>query len=174
MKRLVSVCAGLFVIACGFQNCSQSGSHAPNSPLATVQNKIEDPDLKMAEALDILTQSEAQNIRLNLVSGEMTQSSSAGTVKKCLSEGMVSAIQDVIQNSSLCEFKAAEGNLCALVYSHAYANIHWSDKSVKVGESESSCVKGPDLCDQDGRTLRGLLRDVVTRWDEWSCDFKTL
>lgn len=173
MKRQLSVIVGFIVLVFGFQNCNQSGESS-TSPISTQQTKIENPDLKVAESLEILTQTDNQTLMLNLASGELIQSSLNGTVKKCVSEGMMSAINDVLQNSSLCEFKPAEGELCAHVYGYPYANINWSDMTVKVGESQSSCHKGPDLCGNDGRVLRGLLRDIVNRWDEWSCDFQSL
>lgn len=173
MKRLVAVLVGLSILMFGFQNCSQQPSPLSADQLAGgKQAKIEDPDLKVAKSLDILTQVEGQVVSLNLSSGQLT----SGSVQRCLSESTLSAINDLIRNSSLCEFQAdvSEDMACAQVYTPAYANIHWSDKSVKVGEAMDSCHRNTDLCGQDGRTLRGLLRDIVTRFDEFSCDFQAL
>ncbi len=176
MKKLLSVIAGFSVLVFGFQNCSQQGSSPDESliPSSTVQSKIEDPDLKEAQVIEIFTLSPQEKISLNLGSGQLIQTSPAGSVEKCLSEPMRAAVLELLNSSSLCEFQPAEDALCAHVYSYPYAEIHWSQKSVKVGERVSSCHKGPDLCGQDGNILRGLLANIISRWDQWSCDFEAL
>lgn len=173
MKRLVAVLVGLSILMFGFQNCSQQPSPLSDDQLAGgQQSKVEDPDLKVAQSIDILTQAEDQVVNLNLSTGRLT----AGSVQRCLSESMLSAINDLVRNSSLCEFKTevTEDMMCAQVYMPAYATINWANMSVSVGEALDSCHREMDLCGQDGRTLRGLLRDVVSRFDEFSCDFQAL
>lgn len=176
MKRLLPPVIGSLVLLLSFQNCHQNSALQSSSANAAQQTKIEDPDLKMAQSLDILTQSENRKVSLDLMTGKLVQQDlQTGTrEEKCLSESMRSAINDLLSNSSLCEFKPNEEPICAQVYGFPYADIHWGNKSVVVGESQSSCHKGPDLCGQDGLLLRGLLRDVVARWSEWSCDFKVV
>lgn len=173
MKRLVAVLVGMSILMFGFQNCSQQPTALDHNELAgSRQAKIEDPDLKIARSIDILTQSDGQVVNLDLATGRLT----SGSVERCLSESALGEINDLVRNSSLCVFEstATEDMMCAQVYMPAYANIHWPDMSVKVGEATDSCNRGPDLCGQDGKTLRGLLRDVVTRFDEYSCDFQAL
>lgn len=176
MKRLIALFAGFGILVFGFQNCSQNSvdTTAQFVVPSSTQTKIEDPDLKVAKSIDILTQSADEKISLDLVTGKILQVTSSSSVEKCLSDSMRAMIQDLIQNSSLCEFRPAQNQLCAHVYVHPYADIHWDEKSVSVGENMSSCHKGPDLCGQDGKILQGLLRDVIGRWDEWSCDFRVL
>ncbi|MFN8791993.1 MAG: hypothetical protein ACK5Y2_11115 [Bdellovibrionales bacterium] len=174
MKTQVAAAVGFLVLMFGFQNCSQSGSESQNSSVPTQQAKIEDPNLKSLQSLEILTTAEGQSVSLNIMTGELVQKGAMGTVRKCLSAERLATIQDLLQKSSLCEFEPAEGELCAHVYGYPYAILQWPDIQVQVGESHSSCHKGPDLCGQDGKLLRGLLRDVIARWSEWSCDFQSL
>jgi len=172
MKRLIAVLVGMSIVMFGFQNCSQQPASLSADELAgSKQAKIEDPDLKIAKTIDIHTQMEGQVVNLDLATGKLI----SGSAERCLSESMLGEINDLVRNSSLCVFEVPEEEMmCAQVYMPAYANIHWSDMSVKVGEAFDSCNRGPDLCGQDGKTLRGLLRDVVSRFDEFSCDFQAL
>lgn len=174
MKKYVPVIAACGVLLFGFQNCSEQ----PGENLAASSQpstKVEDPVLSQASSLDILTSSDDQKITLDLKSGELRQISSNGMVKKCLSEAMRGQISDLLNNSNLCLFEEPGPEMaCAQVYSPPYSEIHWPTKSVKVGEAISSCQKNVDLCGQDGKILRSLLRDVVSRWSEWSCDFQVV
>ena len=174
MKKYVPVIAACGVLLFGFQNCSEQPSE--NSATSSLPStKVEDPVLSQASTLDILTASEDQKITLDLKTGELRQISDSGMVKKCLSEAMKGQILDLLNNSNLCLFEEPGPEIaCAQVYTPAYSEIHWPDKSVQVGEAISSCQKNVDLCGQDGKILRSLLRDVVTRWSEWSCDFQVV
>lgn len=175
MKRLVAVLVGFGILMFGFQNCSQQPGSASTSYLTNVQqSKVEDPNPASAVSIDILTQSESRQIKLDLNSGKLTQTSDSASEVKCLSESQLAAIRDLMENSSLCEFQPKADEMCAQIYTSPYANIHWSDKSIQVGEAVSSCQKAPDLCGQDGKTLRGLLKDVIERWGQLSCDFQAL
>jgi hypothetical protein len=168
------VAAGMLLLS--FQNCSEQSGKNHSSTNVLPQTKVQDPSLAQATHVDILTRDESQRISLDLRTGEMTQKSQVGAVdRKCLSESMRAQILDLMNNSDLCQFEEpGPAVACAMVYSAPYSEIHWPDKSIKVGEARSSCQKDIDLCGQDGKILRGLLRDVVTRWSEWSCDFKAL
>lgn len=172
MKKYIPVLIASGILMLSFQNCSQQKTESENSESAVPQSKIEDPTLAKAQSVDILTQNN-QKVSLNLKTGELLQDDQGQIVKKCLSESMRGQIQDLLVNSNLCEFpEPGPDMVCAQVYSAPYGEIHWLDKSIKVGEAFSSCHKDIDLCGNDGKILRGLLRDVLTRWDEWSCDFK--
>lgn len=172
MKKIVPVLVASGILLLSFQNCSQQQLNAVDNEAGVPATKIEDPVLSQAQSLDILTQSD-QKISLNLVSGELLQEDKGVVVRKCLSESMRAQIQDVLSNSNLCEFEQPAADMaCAQVYSAPYSEIHWLDKSIKVGEARSSCHKDVDLCGNDGKLLRGLLKDVISRWSEWSCDFK--
>ena len=174
MKKYVPVLVASGILLLSFQNCSQRQASLQASATTPAQTKIEDPVLSQAQSLDILTQGD-QKISLNLKSGELLQDVSGNVVKKCLPDSVRAEILDVLANSNLCETKEPGPEmLCAQIYSAPYSEIHWADKSVKVGEAFSSCHKDVDLCGQDGMLLRGLLRDVVSRWSEWSCDFKVV
>ena len=176
MKKYVPVIAACGAILFGFQNCSEQPAEiSPTSSLPST--KLEDPilsrpkPLSQASSLDILTASGDQKITLDLKTGELRQISNRGMVKKCLSEAMKGKILDLLNNSNLCLFEKPGPEIaCAQVYTPAYSEIHWPDKSVQVGEAISSCHKNVDLCGQDGKVLRSLLRDVITRWSEWSCE----
>lgn len=177
MNKWIPLSIGGFFVLLSFQNCSQSGSSAGVDTNTPRQSKIEDPDLKQAQNIDILTLDDSIKINLDLSSGRLTQMNltTGQSVVKCLSSSMVGTINDLMNASSLCESKppvTGEDIACAQVYGYPYAQLNWSDKSQKVGEYTDSCNRGPDLCGQDGNILRGLLRDVVARWDEWSCDFE--
>lgn len=174
MKKQVATAVGFLVLVFGFQNCSQSSSESQSALMPTQQTKIEDPNLKSVQSLEILTTAEGQSVSLDVRTGELIQKGAMGTVRRCLSAERLATIQNLLQSSSLCEFEPAEGELCAHVYGYPYAVLQWPDIQIQVGESHSSCHKGPDLCGQDGKLLRGLLRDVIARWGEWSCDFQSL
>lgn len=177
MNKWIPVSIGGLFVLLSFQNCSQSGSSAQLDTNTPQQTKIEDPDLKQALNIDILTLDDSIKINLDLRSGSLTQMNltTGQSVVKCLSSSMVGTINDLMQASSLCESKPLSENkdlVCAQVYGYPYAQLNWSGKFQKIGEYQDSCHRGPDLCGQDGNILRGLLRDVVARWDEWSCDFQ--
>jgi hypothetical protein len=172
MKKMVPVFLAAGLVLIGFQNCSQSTSGESSLSNSSSSLKIEDPVLAEALSIDIMTQ-QNQSVSLDLKTGEMKQDLSGVVVKKCLPDSVRAEILDVLQNSNLCEYPApASESICLQVYSPAYAEIFWTDKAVKVGEMYSSCHKDIDLCGQDSQLLRGLLRNVVSRWNEWSCDFK--
>lgn len=175
MKKYLPVLVASGVLLLSFQNCAQqSPGLQSESSEGLIQNKIEDPVLAQAQSLDILTQGD-QRISLNLHTGELIQEVEGIQMKKCLSESLRGQIQDLLANSDLCEPQEPTPDMaCAQVYSAPYSEIHWSDKSVKVGEAFSSCHKDIDLCGQDGKILKGLLKDVLNRWNEWSCDFKVV
>ena len=174
MKKYVPVLVASGILLLSFQNCSQQQASLQAGANTPAQTKIEDPVLSQAQSLDILTQ-EDQKVSLDLRTGELTQDVSGQVVKKCLPESMRAEILDVLANSNLCETPDPGPEvLCAQIYGAPYSEIHWADKSIKVGEVMSSCHKDVDLCGQDGKLLRGLLRDVVSRWNEWSCDFKVV
>jgi hypothetical protein len=174
MKKYMPVLVASGILLLSFQNCSQKGSNLQAGSNTPAQTKIEDPVLSQAQSLDILTQGD-QHVSLNLQTGELVQNVGGVEVKKCLPVSMQAEILDVLASSNLCESaQPGPDMLCAQIYSAPYGEIHWADKSVIVGEAYSSCHKGVDLCGQDGMLLRGLLRDVVSRWNEWSCDFKVV
>lgn len=174
MKKYIPVLVASGVLLLGFQNCQQSTGSGSGSSATSAQSKIEDPTLSQAQSLDILTQSD-DKINLNLATGELIQNVQGTEIKKCLSESMRGQIQDLLASSSLCEHKEPAADVaCAQVYAPAYGEIHWSNKSIKVGEAFSSCHKDVDLCGNDGAILRGLLRQVISRWNEWSCDFNVV
>ena len=174
MKKYLPVLVASGILLLSFQNCSQHKSSLQTDSSTPTQNKIEDPVLSQADSLDILTQGD-QRVSLNLKTGELVQDSSGILVKKCLPESIRAEILDILANSNLCETpQPGPEILCAQIYSAPYSEFHWADKSIKVGEAFSSCQKDVDLCGQDGKLLRGILRDVVSRWDEWSCDFKVV
>ncbi len=177
MKKYLPVLVISGVLLVTFQNCSRQSINSgagTDSSASLPQSKIADPTLAQAESLDILTQSD-DVVNLNLTSGEMIQNVQGVLVKKCLSEDELGKLQDLLSNSQLCQFDPPGPDvLCAQVYSSPYSEIHWTDKSVKVGEAYSSCQKNIDLCGNDGLLLRSLLKDILTRWNEWSCDFKVV
>ena len=172
MKKYLPVLVTSGVLMFSFQNCSQQQSHLLSEGSSIPQAKIEDPVLSQAQSIDILTQGD-QKISLDLSSGELIQDVQGNIQKKCLPDSIRGEIQDLLANSNLCETREPGPEVaCAQIYAPAYGEIHWANKSIKVGEAFSSCHKDVDLCGQDGMILRGLLRDVITRWSEWSCDFK--
>lgn len=175
MKKYVPVLLASGVLLLSFQNCSNQKLESEAGLNSPTQTKIDDPILAQAQSLDILTQNDQQKISLNLRTGDLIQQTSSGSVRKCLSESMRGQIYDLLQNSNLCESPVpASDALCAQIYAAPYGEIHWANKSIRVGEAYSSCQKDVDLCGQDGMILRGLLRDIISRWSEWSCDFKVV
>lgn len=174
MKKYIPVLVASGVLLFGFQNCSQQQANLLTDASPISQNKIEDPVLSQAESLDILTQGD-KKVSLNLQTGELVQEAEGLLEKKCLPDSIRAEILDLLAASNLCETPDPGPDMaCAQVYSAPYSEIHWADKSVKVGEAISSCHKDVDLCGQDGMLLRGMLKDVVARWSEWSCDFKVV
>ncbi len=174
MKKYIPVMIASGVLLLSFQNCAQNQAEILSPSSGISQNKIEDPVLSQAQSIDILTQND-QKISLSLETGELVQDERGNIVKKCLPDSIRAEILDLLANSNLCETPEPGPEVaCAQVYSAPYSEIHWSDKSIKVGEAVSSCHKDLDLCGQDGMLLRGLLKDVVARWSEWSCDFKVV
>lgn len=180
MNKWVPVIAGGLFVLVSFQNCSPEGMSQNQDTLAPTQTKIEDPDLKNATLVQIHTMDDSVELTLNLSTGDLLQRNkiTGQSVNRCLSSSMLGTINDLMQASSLCESKSTvqdADQVCAQVYTPAYASLLWSNGTQQnVGESQNSCEKGPDLCGQDGALLRGLLRDVVARSSEWSCDFQTL
>lgn len=180
MNKWIPVVAGGLFVLVSFQNCSPEGMSQNQATLTPAQKKIEDPDLKNASLIQIHTMDDSVELNLNLSTGDLMQRNkvTGQSVNRCLSSSMLGTINDLMLASSLCESQAAfqdADRVCAQVYIPAYASIIWSNGTQqKVGESQSSCEKGPDLCGQDGALLRGLLRDVVARSSEWSCDFESL
>lgn len=180
MNKWIPVIAGGLFVLVSFQNCSPEGTSQNQDTLTPTQTKIEDPDLKKASLLQIQTMDDSVELSLDLSTGDLLQRNkvTGQSVSRCLSSSMLGTINDLMQASSLCESKPSiqdADRVCAQVYMPAYASILWSNGTKQdVGESQNSCEKGPDLCGQDGAILRGLLRDVVARWSEWSCDFQTL
>jgi len=179
MNKWIPVIAGGLFVLVSFQNCSFE-SNQNQDTLAPIQSKIEDPDLRQASQIQILTLDDSIEISLDLMSGNLQQHNQVTNqvVRRCLSSSMLGTINDLMQASSLCESRpsvADADRVCAQVYTPAYASLLWSNGTMQnVGESQNSCERGPDLCGQDGAILRGLLRDIVARWDEWSCDFEVL
>ena len=174
MKKYLPVLVASGILLLSFQNCSQQAASLQTGASAATQTKIEDPVLSQAQSIDILTQDD-QKVSLDLKTGELSQEVLGMVEKRCLPESMRAEILDVLANSNLCETpEPGPEVLCAQIYAPAYSEIHWADKSIKVGEVMSSCHKDVDLCGTDGRLLRGLLRDVVSRWNDWSCDFKVV
>ncbi len=175
VKKYLPVLVASTILLLSFQNCSQQNSETVISGIPASQTKIDDPILSKAQSLDILTQVEDQKVSLNLETGELTQNIQGSEVKKCLPDSIRGEILDLLSNSNLCETQEPAPEVaCAQIYSAPYSELHWADKSLKIGEAFSSCHKDIDLCGQDGMLLRGLLRDVVSRWSEWSCDFKVV
>jgi hypothetical protein len=174
MKKFLPVLIGSGILLLSFQNCSQNSElFANGNSTSPPQTKIEDPVLSQAQSLDILTQND-QRVSLNLKTGELVQDSNGNLVKKCLPDSIRAEISDILANSNLCEPEDRSDVMCAQIYAAPYSEIHWADKSIKVGEIFSSCHKDVDLCGNDGKLLRGILKDVVARWNEWSCDFKVV
>ena len=175
MKKFVPILVSCGVLLFGFQNCSQQSINKnENAASVTPSTKIEDPALSKAESVDILTQ-QNQTVSLDLKTGRMSEVNSGVSEVRCLPDSVRAEVLDVLNSSNLCEFQEpGPDQLCAEVYSAPYAEIHWSDKQIKVGEMFSSCHKDIDLCGNDGKLLRGILKDIVSRWSEWSCDFKVV
>lgn len=172
MKKYLPMLVASGVLMFSFQNCSQQQSNLLADANSASQTKINDPVLSQAQSIDIFTQAD-QKVSLNLATGELAQMSAGSMQRKCLPDSIRGEIQDILANSNLCETQEPSvGMACAQIYAPAYSELHWADKSIKVGEAFSSCHKDVDLCGQDGMLLRGILRDVVSRWDEWSCDFR--
>lgn len=180
MNKWVPVLAGGLFVLVSFQNCSPESSSQNQDTLTPQQSKIEDPDVKQASLIQIHTMDDSIELNLDLSNGNLIQRNRVTnqTVNRCLSSSMIGTINDLLQSSQLCESTATvqdSDRMCAQVYTPAYASLLWSNGTLQsIGESLNSCERGPDLCGQDGAILRGLLRDIVARWDEWSCDFQAL
>ena len=180
MNKWIPVIAGGLFVLVSFQNCSPEGSSQNKDTLYPTQSKVEDPDLKKATGIEILTLDDSVELTLDLASGDLVQRNkvTGQSVTRCLSASMLGTLNDLMHASSLCESKSSvddSDNVCAQVYMPAYAAIIWSNGAQQnIGESLNSCEKGLDLCGQDSAILRGLLRDIVARSSEWSCDFETL
>lgn len=94
----------------------------------------------------------------------------------CLKEDDLSELQAILTSSEICE---ASGSIpshavCAQIFTYPYAKVHMGQEVLSLGESYSSCQKGPDLCGEYSGLLKNFLSYVVTNLKNMKCDFTAL
>ena len=180
MRPWIPVAIGGFVVMMSFQNCSVPVQSDDLEQNPSPTQKIEDLNLSQAESIHIMSAYFDKEAFLDLSSGQVTRLNRETGEKdmRCLSESMLAALKDVLNNSQVCEpvSRIEDSQLaCAQVYTMPYARVNWIDKNVELlGEAKSACQKGPDLCENRGPILKSLLQEIQNRWADWSCDFSNL
>jgi len=97
----------------------------------------------------------------------------------CLKEDDMSELQAILTSAEICQEQEAQANqqsdvICAQEFKYPYAKLHLDRDVVSVGESFSSCHKGPDLCGEYSGLLKNFLSYVVLNLNNMRCEFTPL
>lgn len=94
----------------------------------------------------------------------------------CLQSGQIAELEDLLTQARLCEAQdhSSENTGCTMDYHSPYAKLHFSDRSVVLGERYSGCYKGPDLCGEQSQKLQAFLKTITESLPSLSCSFESL
>lgn len=89
----------------------------------------------------------------------------------CLNEDDQSELQAILSSAEICEeSEPAPQQVCAQDFKYPYAKLHMEKDVVSVGESYSSCHKGPDLCGEYSGLLKNFLSYILANLKSMSCE----
>lgn len=178
------------VLLGSFQNCagakavdvgSQSSSTLSEIGGQDNQQKI---DLTRAVAIELTLASlfsqnnrrEDQNLRINLLNGEMRQTNGDGSysndLRLCLHGDELSELKTIVDTAKICDLSSqvSQGVVCTAEYVFPYARIELeSQNKIKLGEKTSGCTGGPDLCDTSKKALNGFISYLRIHLSERKC-----
>lgn len=182
-----------------FQNCAQasgptaftpstSGSNDLN-PSTNSMDKIENVDLGAAEYIDISLRSlyaendiqrksvrDSQNLKINLVNGEMRYVDLDGGVvnpiRLCLRRQELEEFKAILHSVKVCQPNvpsAREDIACTQVYKYPFAWVEYaSGEKVKLGEV-AGCSRSLDLCDEYKDVFNGFIAYLRNHLDSRKC-----
>lgn len=200
MKRwTVLLLFGGLVIS--FQNCSRSGPDVspnkmdsmstselsslnpsearsleiPSSP--TVDSAISGVSAKAASGDDLFA---SFGLSIQPKTGVISVLQSDGEadpdLEFCMTSAQIAQLEGLLEDARICEAQDASQDdvACTMDYRFPYAKLHFSDRSVGLGERYSGCSRGPDLCGDQSQKLQSFLKGITDQLKTLTCNFQSL
>lgn len=95
----------------------------------------------------------------------------------CMSSAQIAELEGLLEEARICDAQdtsASTDTMCTMDYQFPYAKLHFTERSVGLGERYSGCSRGPDLCGDQSKKLQLFLKGITSQLKTLNCNFQPL